>query len=104
MESPRDGTAGSCYGYEVRSSLPFRYLRSGGGGVPLEVTEQDRTHEPPGEPLLEWTRQPGHELHAKVYADGTGYWLWTDLEGWFQIDPVSALIGAPPCPDTVRRE
>lgn len=104
MRAPAASTAGFCYGYEVQSSLPFHYLRPAGRGMPLQVAERHSPDEPPGEPLLEWTRQPGHDLHAKVYADGRGYRLWTDLEGWFQIDPAMPAITIPRCSDAVRRE
>ena len=72
MEPSHDDTAGFCYGYAVQSCVPLQYLRSGSSGISLHITEQDlRVEEPTEAPLLEWTRSPGHELHAKVYRAGT---------------------------------
>ena len=105
MEPSHDCTAGFCYGYAVQSCVPLQYLRSGGSGISLHVTERDlRVEEPPEAPLLEWTRRPGHELHAKVYRAGAAYRMWTDLEGWFEIDAANRSVTVPPCSDPVRRE
>ena len=105
MEPSHDGTAGFCYGYAVQSCVPLQYLRSGSSGISLHVAERDlRVEEPPEAPLLEWTRSPGHELHAKVYRAGAEYRMWTDLEGWFEIDAANRSVTVPPCSDPVRRE
>lgn len=103
--APSPGSSvGSCYGFEVRSSLPFEYLRLPGDGTALTVLEQDHHHDSSDEPVLEWMRRPGHELHAKVYVDGDRYRLWTDLEGWFHIDPSVPSISVPASGDQIRRE
>lgn len=96
--SPR----GSCYGYEVRSELEFRYLRSGGGDS-LEIRAAAPPDRPPGELLLEW-HPPRFPTHARLHADGDGYRLWIDDAGWFGVDPRAARLLVPPGGDPVRRE
>ncbi|HEY3211948.1 MAG TPA: hypothetical protein VGL16_01900 [Actinomycetota bacterium] len=94
---------GSCFGFEIRSELEFSLLREG-SGVPLSVVHADETWEPSGEPLLEWLPRSDRPLHAKIFADGSRYRMWTDLEGWFAIDPSALRVTAPPCEDTIRLE
>src|SRR5712692_8018070 len=53
----------------------------------LRIVEQEHlVGEIREQPVAEWPRRPGHELHAKIYMAGTEYRMWTDLEGWFSID------------------
>ena len=110
MERPGVGAGarGACYGYELRSSLPFAFLLEsppGAGLAPLEVVESDERNEDARPPLIEWTPRPGNELHARVYDDdGRGFRLWTDLEGWFRIDSSGPCISVPARADPVRRE
>lgn len=94
---------GICFGFEIRSDLPFSLLRNG-SGIPLSVSRVDDGHESTGTPLLEWLPRSDRPLHAKVYADGTHYRMWTDREGWFTIDPATPWVSAPECDDDVRLE
>jgi hypothetical protein len=94
---------GSCFGFEIRSELDFSLLREG-SGVPLSVVHADENWEASGEPLLEWLPRSDRPLHAKIFADGSRYRMWTDQEGWFAIDPSALRITAPPCEDTIRLE
>ncbi len=73
--------------------------------MPLRIVEQEHVvGEIREQPVAEWPRRPGHELHAKIYMAGTEYRMWTDLEGWFSIDATHPSITVPPCPDPVRIE
>lgn len=94
---------GACFGFEVRSDIPFSLLRKG-SGIPLSVKLAHESWEPSTEPLLEWLPKPGRALHARVFADGDRYRMWTDREGWFAIDPAAPAIGVPPTDDPVRLE
>ena len=94
---------GACFGFEIRSTLPFTLLRKGGGD-PLSIMSVDERPKPRGEPLLEWLPRSDRSLHAKIFADGDRYRMWTDLEGWFTIDPSGQLVTAPPCEDAIRLE
>jgi hypothetical protein len=94
---------GSCFGFEIRSELAFSLLRTG-SGVPLTVVRSDETWADAGEPLLEWLPRSDRPLHAKIFSDGDRYRMWTDLEGWFTIDPSRRLVTAPSCEDAIRLE
>jgi hypothetical protein len=94
-------TAGICYGFEIRSELPFSYLR-GGSGTPLDIvvapdrgsTETEYDH------LLDWNGP----VAASVYARDDRYRIWIDGSGWFEVDTVAARVGVPESNDPVRRE
>jgi hypothetical protein len=94
---------GCCFGFEIRSQLSFTLLRNG-LGEPLSVTSAEHHWEDPGEPLLEWLPRSDRPLHAKIFGDGPRYRMWTDLEGWFTIDPEALHVTAPACQDAVRLE
>ncbi len=97
----------ACYGYELRSSLAFSFVLDSepDTGLPgLEVVESDGCDEPSGPPLMEWMPRPGNELHARVYDDGIGFRLWTDLEGWFGVDVSGPCLSVPSAADPLRRE
>lgn len=98
-----DTSSGTCFGFEIRSDLPFSLLRTG-SGVPLAVVRGEDTWEATGEPLLEWLPRSDRPLHAKIFADGPRFRMWTDLEGWFAIDPESLTVTVPACDDPIRLE
>jgi hypothetical protein len=102
--SPNGSVAGACYGFEVRSTFAFQYLRAPGDATALHIVERAAELRPAEDPVIEWVRQPGHPLHAKLYTAGERFRLWTDLEGWFEIDPSHPEVSLPPCLDAVRRE
>ena len=95
---------GTCYGFAVRSQLPFRFLR-GGDGEALDVFLS-----PPGQPaepgalLREWESAdpPGHEI--RVHGDGGLYRLWSSVLGWFTVDPEAPSIGVPDTHLDIGRE
>lgn len=93
---------GACYGYEVRSDLDFRYLRSGGGD-PLDVVAVPPPERATGELLREW--DPAiFPTHARLHRDGGGYRLWIDGAGWFGVDPGAGRVEVPADADPLRRE
>lgn len=96
---------GACFGFEIRSSLPFHFLRSG-GGEPVEVMVQEEIAPQVGESIVvEWKQRPGRPFHGKVYQDGSGrYRLWTSDAGWFAVDPAAGSIHVEQHIDELRRE
>jgi len=98
--------AGTCYGLEMHSRLPFRFLRPG-GGVPIEVREAAATHGEPtgGELLMEWPARGGKGSDSRLYRDGAGAHLWIDRLGCFDIDPARSSITVPELPwEAIRTE
>ena len=94
---------GTCFGYQVRSTLPFRSLRAGAGS-PLVITDDAReptAHEP--EALLHWADEDGRTV-AEVYPRNGAYDVWIDEVGWFQVDPSVPSVAAPREGNEVRRE
>ncbi len=104
MKPAQDEVVGSCYGFDVCTPLDFRFLRPVGGGVPLQVSQWERGGHTNGPCDLEWERKPGHDLHARFYVRHNYDELWTDLDGWFRIDPLTPSIAVPPSNDIVRLE
>jgi hypothetical protein len=94
---------GTCFGFEVRSPLPFRYLR-GGAGEPLAITAPG-----PGGPserdeqVLDWA-PPRNPFRARLYTDGATFRLWVEDAGWFSIDPPARTISVPEARDPIRLE
>jgi hypothetical protein len=95
---------GTCFGFAVRSSLPFHYLRDGAGqefdvSAPSAVEDGDS-----GEVLLEWTPSSRFPLAGRLVRAEPGYRLWVDTWGWFLIDPEAPRVTLPDTPNVVRRE
>jgi hypothetical protein len=95
---------GSCFGFDIRSELPFSYLRDPSPGPALHVREAVEHRVPEGEPTMEWDFRPRQDFIARLYERGDGFAFWTDREGWFSIDPEGPAITVPPHPDGLRRE
>lgn len=101
---------GVCFGFEVRSSLDFAYLREPprdlGVTTPLEVTVRgDGPREPPSvTPLLEWAPRPEHPFHARLWADGDDYDVWVDGMGMYRVSPSEARVEVPRDAEPFRRE
>ncbi len=86
---------GACYGFAVRSKLPFAYLREGPGD-PLEVVTPGPEGPGPGDrPLLEWRATPELPLEAELHSDGRGFRLRIGGAGWFSVEPREGRIAAP---------
>ena len=104
MDQNQARGAGTCFGYEVRSSLPFRLLRRG-SGTPLVVVEGDgRQQEPSDQPFMEWTSIGGQPFHARLYVQNGGFSLWIDPMGGYLIDTVYPSLAVPPGGDPLVRE
>jgi hypothetical protein len=87
---------GTCYGFEVRSALPFAYLREGTGD-PLEVVAPAPAGRRPDDRLLvEWRPTPKLPLEAELYSNGLGFRLRIGEAGWFSVDPRKRRIEVPP--------
>jgi hypothetical protein len=92
---------GSCFGFAVRSTLPFAYLRQG-GGTPLQITEFDgAASTPPGPVIATWKGGPDN-IETRVHSAGDGYRLWLEYVGWFRIDARLPEIGVPDLPPRAK--
>jgi hypothetical protein len=96
----------STFGFTVRSNVPLRFLREGGGVETLEVTTAPRPRERPAvEPLRDWTLPgTGHEVRATLYQVGSEFEYWTTDVGGFRIDPARRRIEVPADVDEILRE
>ncbi len=93
---------GSCHGFEIRSGLAFRSLRSG-GGTALYVGERDDLA-PEGELVAIWHARPDNPFHGRLLRDGSHYAFWTSDAGWYVIDPVRSAVLVSSGADALRRE
>src|SRR5688572_24125587 len=99
-------TAPSMYGFKVRTTERFRFLRSGGGAETLEIVAaaEPRTR-PQIEPLAEWMLPgTGYEARATLYRVESGYEFWTTDAGSYHIDPENGRIEIPGGGDETLRE
>jgi hypothetical protein len=72
IETPR--SRGSCYGFEIRSTLEFRFLRAGGNGAPLGIEESEEDlSERPGRLIQTWSAIPGRRALTELYRRDDGY-------------------------------
>lgn len=102
-----DGSPGTCFGFAVRSTLPFHYLREG-SGEPLDVVAgsdlADADRDSDGELLLEWTPSSRFPLAGRLLRAEPGFRLWVDTWGWFLVDPETPRVSVPQTDNVVRRE
>jgi hypothetical protein len=99
--------AGSCFGFEVRSSIDLRFLREPGGvgGAAMAVSAHDgRDLQVGDEPLVEWLPHEQGTLHARLHEHGDAYRLWIDGVGWYLVDPDGPGIAVPESEEPLRRE
>lgn len=59
---------------------------------------------PHGELIAEWAPTPELSFHARLYADGEHYRLWTLNAGWVAIDPRDRRIALDDAALAARRE
>jgi hypothetical protein len=95
-------TRGTCFGFAVRSNLPFHYLREG-AGEPLDVSEEPESVTPEGRLLCDWRLRGDPPFYARLHEDGSRYRLFIEHAGWYGIDPERPAITAP-AGEPVRRE
>jgi hypothetical protein len=87
---------GACYGFEVRSTLPFAYLRDGPGD-PLEVVAAEHDGHGPGDRrMLHWQPTAGQGQTAELWSNGRSFRLRIADAGWFSVEPAERRIEVPP--------
>jgi hypothetical protein len=91
-----------CFGYSV-GDRKLLYGRSG-GEVDLRVEDGASDTDETSEPLVEWFPRPERPTHARLYATGDTYRLWTSTIGWFEIEPLVPLIRLPGPDNEARTE
>jgi hypothetical protein len=96
----------SCFGFRIRSSCSFKFLRNAGGGEILEVLEAEGPLTAPDETLLfEWTlRDPSADVTARLYGANGIFHFWTTDAGWYRIEPAARRIEMSEHSDEIRRE
>jgi hypothetical protein len=95
----------TCFGYEIRSALPFEFLRKGdGNGTALHVTQAlDDLPEPLDEPLMLWTDESGRPF-GRLHHVGAEYLVWMHNVGSFRVEPGAPAIAIPRSSTGPRRE
>ena len=96
----------SLFGFRIRTAVPLRFLREGGGVEPLEIVVDPLGVETPtGELVGEW---PLHGTatpqSAALYAVPGGFAYWTTDAGRFLIDLEGGRIELPATDDEILRE
>jgi hypothetical protein len=94
---------GSCYGFGIRSPLPFHYLREGDGPA-LGVSTGSAVEGDAGEVVYEWPPTPKFPMRGRLHRNGSGFLLWIDTWGWFVVDPDAPHVTVPEAANIVRRE
>lgn len=101
-----DSVEPAVFGFAIRSALALRFLRHGGGAVPLEVDEDaDPECTIGGELLGEWPLQgTSYPAHARLFQVPGGYEYETSDAGRFRIDIDNGRIRVPATRDPLLRE
>lgn len=96
--------AGACFGYQIDSTLNFRYLRTGSGD-PLSIREHDGTwNASDGELLKDWPPRASRPVHIRLHRTSSGFGLWISDAGWYSISSARPEITVPPAGNELRRE
>lgn len=104
MSTSSNDSLGTCFGFAVRSTLPFHYLR-GGDGDPIDVSAPSpEPRDDAGELIIEWTPTKEVPFEGRLYADNGRFRLWIAGSGWYVVDPAAPSILLPDEPNVVRRE
>ena len=106
LESPGPDGPPSCFGFQVRSAYPFRFVRNGGGDDALEIIETDEPIAAEESTLLyEWTlRDQDRSVNARLFGAEGLFQFWTSDAGWYRIDPTARRIEMGQHDDDIRRE
>lgn len=100
-----ESSLGTCFGFAVRSSLPFRFLRGGGGGEPLEISAPSSEEEAEeGELLVRWSPTAERPFEVRLFRTERGYRVWIPDSGWYEVDVDARRVTVPGDADEVRRE
>jgi hypothetical protein len=96
--------AGTCFGFAVRSSLDFHFLRSG-EGEPLDITTSPSPPEGDAYELLQqWRPTADVRFETNLYRKGPLFRLQMGESSWFLIDTEQRRVVVPDDRNTVRRE
>lgn len=101
----RPASAGTCYGFEVVSSLEFEYLRSGTGD-PLRIEEavNGLPVRSGGAIVKIWRAVPGQRSETRLREGDRTYLVEIGSDHWFGVDPEARRIEVSPTPDPRLRE
>ena len=95
----RQALAGSCHGFNVRSTIPLELTREPltGDGADELVVRPLASHldEPTGAPVQVWQAKPGKPFSARLHRTPDGFGMWIDGLGSYIIDPHKAVISVP---------
>jgi len=96
-------SAGTCYGFDIRSALAFEFLRQGSGEA-LEVEQAATDAAPAGGTLVfDWPAN-GELPHTRLFQHNGGFQYWVDGGGWFLVEPGVPRVTVPIADDAIRRE
>jgi hypothetical protein len=101
----RPAAVGTCYGFEVVSSLEFEYLR-GGTGDRLRIDEATtgRPVRSGGVILKTWRAVPGQRAETRLLTDERTFLVEIGSDHWFGVDPDALRIEVSPTSDPRLRE
>jgi len=98
---------GSCYGFDVSSELPFRFLRdtgAAGSRLAVSVSSEQAEDGARGEFVLEWKNREVEGQDVQLYADGDRFLVHSNGIGWFGLDPAAGRLTVPDTSADIGRE
>lgn len=91
--SGADLPQGTCYGFEIRSSLGFRSLRVGTGDPLVVSPDPGLQSGAEGRLLLDWSPGPAQPLRLRLFELGEQrFQIWIHDGGWFEVDTAASHI------------
>jgi len=95
---------GTCFGFGVRSALPFQFLR-GGVGEELEISAPSSEEEAPeGDLLVKWRPTPERPFEVRLFHSEGRYRTSIPDSGWYEVNVETRSVTVPGDADEVRRE